>query len=208
MSLALLATIDKDKYTLYAYRQIKKYQLKLILIPFVFIISWHVNIHIDTIEEGFMKWKKALNIYNNGAYNDSVYEFEKEYFQFKTNGDFLMNYGKALSMSEKHNKAINILNQAKVHLNNTVIEIALGDSYKALKMYDLSENSYKMAASMIPNRFYPKYLLLKLYQETGQLEKANTTGKSILNKKIKIKSSAIDQIKKETRQIIENISEQ
>lgn len=56
---------------------------------------------------------------------------------------------------------------------------------------------------MNPSRFYPKYLLAKLYDETGQREKAVTTANELLDKEIKIESTAIEEIKVEMRKIIE-----
>lgn len=55
---------------------------------------------------------------------------------------------------------------------------------------------------MNPSRFYPKYLLAKLYNETG-LEKAVFTANELLQKQVKIKSTAIEDIKEEMKNIIE-----
>jgi hypothetical protein len=56
---------------------------------------------------------------------------------------------------------------------------------------------------MVPSRFYPKYLLAKLYDETGQHEKAVTVAKELLSKEIKIESTAVKEIQEEMRKIIE-----
>ena len=59
------------------------------------------------------------------------------------------------------------------------------------------------ASHMIPSRFYPKYLLVKLYDETGQHEKAIATAREIMNKKEKIPSTAIEEIKGEIKVLLE-----
>lgn len=51
---------------------------------------------------------------------------------------------------------------------------------------------------MAPARFYPLYLLAKLYDETGQIEKAVA-----MAKEVKIESTAIKEIQEEMRKIIE-----
>ena len=55
---------------------------------------------------------------------------------------------------------------------------------------------------MNPSRFYPKYLLAKLYDETGQSEKAVFIANELLQKNVKIESTAIEEIKTEMLEII------
>jgi hypothetical protein len=56
---------------------------------------------------------------------------------------------------------------------------------------------------MNPSRFYPKYLLAKLYDESGQNEKAVEVAKELLEKDIKIESTAIQEMREEMKKIIE-----
>ena len=56
---------------------------------------------------------------------------------------------------------------------------------------------------MAPARFYPMYLLAKLYNETGQAEKAVVVAKKVLEKEVKIESTAIEEIKEQMKRIIE-----
>jgi len=55
---------------------------------------------------------------------------------------------------------------------------------------------------MVPSRFYPKYLPAKLYDETGQQEKAVVTAKELLGKEVKIESTAVKEILEEMKKII------
>lgn len=113
-----------------------------------------------------------------------------------------MNYGKALSIYKKDKKAVQILEQVKKHLNTTIIETALGDAYKSKKQYKEAEIAYKHAANMIPTRFYPLYLLAKLYEESSQKDKAVAMANNVLNKDIKVPSTAIEEIRQEMKHII------
>ncbi|MGV8139579.1 MAG: hypothetical protein AB2L20_30650 [Mangrovibacterium sp.] len=83
-----------------------------------------------------------------------------------------------------------------------VVYTALDDSYKALKETGKAEQAYLHAWHMNPSRFYPKYLLAKLYDESGQKEKAVTTAKELLEKQVKIESIAIEEIRAEMEKII------
>lgn len=152
-------------------------------------------------------WKQAYTTYQMGAYSASINDYKAAYTIFKHNGDFLLNYGKALSMAEKHEEAIRILKQAKEKYPNTILYTALGDSFKALERNYEAEQAYIHAWDMIPSRFYPKYLLAKLYNKTRQSEKAVEVANELLTKEIKVQSTAIDEIKEEMRQILAGVTE-
>ena len=167
----------------------------LLVLSYPFFKKWH-QAHID--------WQTAYYTYQVGAYESSLEDFEKALPLLTNNGTFLVNYGKALSMAEKHKEAVDVLNNAQNYLSNTIVFTAMGDSYKALGQNTKAEESYYHAWHMIPSRFYPKYLLAKLYDETGQRKKALEIASELLNKDIKIQSTAIEEIKNEMKTILKN----
>ncbi len=156
--------------------------------------------------EALKNWKYAYTLYGLGDYNASVEAYRKTANILQYNGDFLTNYGKALSMANRHYRAIEVLQKAAKVCSNTVVYAALGDSYKATNQNSAAENAYLHAWGMNPSRFYPKYLLAKLYDETGQKEKAVAIANELLRKPIKIESTAIEEIKAEMNEIIEKNS--
>ena len=99
-------------------------------------------------------------------------------------------------------KSGDVLTLAAKYFSNTVVYTALGDSYKMLRQPKHAEQAYMYAWYMNPSRFYPKYLLAKLYDETGKKEKAIQVAKELLEKDIKIESTAIKEIQEEMRMII------
>jgi O-antigen ligase len=160
-------------------------------------------LHIQQVKNAYANWKNAFDLYNFGIYDDCLEDYEKGYPILKNNGDFLTNYGKALSMAEKHSEAVGVLEQAAKYYPNTIVYSALGDSYKKLGQTNQAEQAYLHAWQMNPSRFYPKYLLAKLYDETGQHEKAVAIAKELLSKEIKIESTAVKEIQEEMKKIIE-----
>ena len=48
--------------------------------------------------------------------------------------------------------------------------------YKEMGNYRKAENMYIRALQIVPNRHYPLYLLMKLYKDNGQTEKAKKNG--------------------------------
>ena len=153
--------------------------------------------------EALKDWKYAFTLYSMGAYGQSVEEYEKALPVMKEDGDFLTNYGKALSMAGQHEKAVNALQNAGKYYPNTVVYTALGDSYKAVGQIKQAEVAYLHAWHMNPGRFYPKYLLAKLYDENGQREKAVEVARELLAKEVKVESTAIEEIKAEMQKILE-----
>lgn len=198
--LATLALVDQNKIRLLQNFEITSplnIALKTSFVAGVLLISVVSIGYLNRLNTSFKTWKSAQNSYQYGDYQSTIQEFEKAYPILKNNGEFLMNYGKALSIYGKDKKAIQILERAKKHLNTTVIETALGDAYKNQKKYKEAEIAYTYAANMIPVRFYPLYLLAKLYEENGQKEKAVAMANTILNKDIKVHSTAINEIRQE-----------
>lgn len=151
----------------------------------------------------YKSWKNASDIYNVGAYPECLEDFELAYPLLKTNGSFLVQYGKALEMAEKYYRSIELLNQAKGHLNNTILYTCLGNNYKALGKHSQAEKAYLHVWHMAPARFYPLYLIAKLFDETGQPKKAVEMAKKVMEKEVKIESTAIQEIQEEMRMIIE-----
>lgn len=187
--------------------KIEDYSTKLILnkiglVLLACVAMYQTYIYTDNFRQGFIAWNNALNNHQHAEYNLAIQEFELVYPILKKDGDFLTNYGKTLSIAGKSNKAIAVLEQAKQYQNNTIIATALGDSYKATLQYDKAESTYQQAINMTPSKFYANYLLAKLYDDSGQEDKAVSLAKKLLNKKIKIPSTAIKEIRVEMKNIL------
>lgn len=180
-----------------------RFGLKSILSVGCLGLLWLATEHLNQLKTAHTDWKNAFDIYNVGAYPECLEDFELAYPQQKTNGVFLTNYGKALSMAEKHDEAVGVLKQATRYYPNIVVYTALGDSYKNLGRAANAEQAYFHAWYMNPSRFYPLYLLAKLYDETEQNAKAIEVAKELLEKDIKIESTAIKEIQEEMRMIVE-----
>lgn len=147
-------------------------------------------------------WGLADRQYKLKNYSVSIDEYKKAWPLLKDNGDYLTHYGKVLAMSGEYEKAVTVLRQAAIYYPNIIVYTTLGDSYKPLGRFEDAEQAYLSAWYMNPSRFYPKYLLAKLYDETDQEEKAIIIAKELLHKKVKIESTAIREIKEEMQSIL------
>ncbi|MDO5981569.1 O-antigen ligase family protein [Flavivirga spongiicola] len=208
IGLSLMASLDIQKYTVFNRNKnstpYKLLGLKTIALVFGILGILKGVTYIETLDSAFKTWKNGLTIYQYGDYQGAVDEYAKAYPILKKDGDFLMNYGKGLAMNKQNKEAAQVLEIAKQYLNTTIIETALGDAYKGVKQYNEAEMAYQDAANMIPIRFYPLYLQAKLFEESGENEKAVAIAKNILNKEIKVPSTAIKEIQAEMKRVIEN----
>jgi O-antigen polymerase len=180
----------------------KRLAFKISFVTLSYVIIYQTYTYTRKIDEGFKAWNNALKSHQYGDYNGAIQEFDLAYPILKKDGDFLMNYGKTLSMAKQHNKAIIVLEQAKHYRNNIIIATALGDSYKATRQYNKAEKAYQQAINMAPGKFYANYLLAKLFDASGQEAEAVTMAKKLLNKEIKIPSTAIREIQGEMKKIL------
>lgn len=167
-------------------------------------------IQTPRLKQAYWLWDEANMLYGINAFTEANTSFAEAHPVLKHNGLFLQQYAKSLAMENRHEEAVTLLNQAGIYYKDEYSFIALGDAYKALGETQKAEEQYKLAASMVPHKFYPLYLLSKLYNDTGQHKKAVAIARQILSKEIKVPSQAIEEIREEMRTIIdgfENTSE-
>lgn len=157
---------------------------------------------VKNLQGACKTWNDAFELYNYSLYTECIDDYQKAYPLLQHNGEFMVNYGKALSIAEKHTKAIEILGKARNYETNTVLCTAMGDSQKALKQYINAEKNYWQASNMAPSKFYPQYLLAKLYDVSGQKKKAVDMATALLKKEVKVESTAILEIHDEMEKII------
>lgn len=159
---------------------------------------------IRNLDLEFRVWEVGKKDYERDNFHSSIVEYNDAYDGLKHNGKFLMDYGIVLSLIKRNRQAIEILKQSKKHINSPSIELALANSYRNLSNFEKAKNHYTNGYYMNPSKFYPLYLLFKLFKENEKIEEAARVAKIILEKKIKVNSSAIREIKNEASYYIEN----
>ena len=147
-------------------------------------------------------WQEADRFYTLGAYDVAAETYADAFPALQLNGLFLQMYGKALNMDKQYHKSIEILSLAKQYFSSQIIQNTLGDNHKALGNYSEAEAAYKNSTQMIPSLIFPKYLLAKLYNESGQHHKAKQIAEEILIREVKVESSATREIINEMEKII------
>ena len=190
--LAVLSSQIREKPV--AYIQPKEFFTRKLLTGAVVVALIPVAVYLFLIAENQYK---AYRIWHDASYSYQMEDYSRAdsclstiYIPLQYSGSFLQYYGKALNQDMKFKQSIQILHKAKVLTSDDVLFTTMGDSYSGLKAYAETERAYKQALFMAPNKLYPRYKLANYYYLTGQKAKALAMAKTIINRKMKVESTA------------------
>ena len=196
-----LASLSSSRSTKYVLRRKLSKPLFFFIAAFCVAVSLGFFVYQYQKYSSIQTWKLgAALIAENPPHAFSFYQ--TAYPALSHHGDFLFNYGAELSDANRFEESIEILNEARMLFNHIDLYMFLGNSYKGAGAYDQAEASYKHAISMIPNRFYPRYLLAILYRDTGQQAAALTVAREIIDMPVKVPSRIVNKVKSEMDKLI------
>lgn len=199
-ALAVLAAIKAG--TVKRQRQFTLIAFKTPVVIAALLLAGFYLLQIPKLKKAYWLWDEANSLYQINAYSAATESFAEAYLVLQYNGLFLQQYAKNQVMQNQYEEAVILLYEAGNYYKDEFSFIALGDVYKALNQNRKAETQYQLAANMVPHKFYPLYLLAKLYNETGQKDKAVAFAWQLLNKEVKVPSKAIEEIKEEMREVI------
>ena len=104
--------------------------------------------------------------------------------------------------NERYNDSNAVLRQGTRCSADPMFYVLMGNNYKDMKQYDLAEQAYKKAFSVMPNRLYPLYQLMLLYQDSGDVKKAKAMAKRVIETKPKIESRATRNMKEKAKDFL------
>lgn len=168
-----------------------------LILSSILIIIWLPNKY-----KAYQAWQLAIYSYEIGDYREANDLYANNLQKLKNEKPFLQQYGKSLQMVGSNSTAIYVLEEAKKFTSDYILHCTIGNAYLAEKKYNQSENAYRFAAQLEPNKIYPQYLIAKLYNESGQHEKAVAKAYQVLSKIPKTENTAVKEIKTEMKKII------
>lgn len=113
------------------------------------------------------------------------------------NPSFLYVFSQNLYSQGKYKEALKRTSSLAKLIQNTDVNILQGGIHESLGAISKAEEYFKNASNICPNRFVPRYELMKLYIETGQDNLAKQTAKEIIKLPEKIPSAITLAIKME-----------
>lgn len=136
-------------------------------------------------------------------HEDNVMDQYRQLFvRWNGNPMFLYNYGSVLNILKNYEQSNYILIQGLGCVNNYNVQMIIADNYRNMKQWDEAEIHYKIANSMIPNRFLPLYHLMILYGATGKEAQSIDMAKVLITKEVKIHSQTTQEIIHRAYQIL------
>ena len=162
-----------------------------------------------------------------------TYEADREYATFKgmteeifledyhrllpqeeDNAEFLFDYGQTLRIAGRYNDSNDILRRGAQVSADPMFYVLMGNNYKDTSLYNMAEDSYKKSFAVMPNRLYPLYQLMLLYQlqtnaktktKTAQTnnEKLRDVARRIVAIKPKIESPATRDMQRAAIQVLQ-----
>ncbi|MBR3093355.1 MAG: hypothetical protein IKG99_10085 [Bacteroidaceae bacterium] len=127
----------------------------------------------------------------------------KDYYHYlpllNDNTEFLFDFGNSLSKHGRLIESNKILSIGTLLTNDPVFYVLIGNNYMNMKSYDQAEKAYKKAFHILPNRLYPLYQLMRLYEQTGDKNKQKLMAQRILSFKVKVISHTTEAMKDSAR---------
>lgn len=171
-------------------------------------IAFHTYGNVSERKHAYWLWDEAELLYRMKAYEAANKSFEKALPVLNTHGLFMQQYGKCLQMTNDYKRAKDILEHSGRYYKDDFWYLTLGEVNKELGNVTEAEIYYNAAATMVPHKLYPKYLLAKLYYASGQGKKAKKTASDILNSDVKVMSTAVEEIRNEMKTILNDQKEE
>lgn len=164
----------------------------LLLIP-SYVIAKQIRAHYDADKD-----YQLFAGMDNEAFIDDYYELLP---MEEDNRHFLFDFGKTLRIHGRYNDSNDMLKRGTLVSADPMFHILMGNNYKNMRYLDFAEQSYRIAFSIMPNRIYPLYQLMKLYKDNEDIRQAEIYAKKVINFKEKITSPATRQMKEEAKAV-------
>lgn len=118
------------------------------------------------------------------------------------NPQFLFQFAKVLRGMGRYNDSNAILSNGILISNDPMFYLLQGNNYKDMGFPHFAEQAYFKAHAVMPNRLYPLYQLMILYESVGQKGKMKKMAKRIIEMKPKITSPATEEIKQKAKIVL------
>lgn len=175
------------------------------------IVCVELHLQKEYIAEKYRLWSKSQVLYQAGMYRQAAGEYRKIYENpcyaypwVDWNPRFLFEYARSLHKIGLWDESTVILKEALKVSGDPMILNLIGKNESAMYRFDSAEWYYRRAADRVPSRIYPYYLMVKLfsYRDNYQPDKLREAARVVLTKEPKVPSTAVRQMKEETRKIL------
>ena len=167
-------------------------------------ITSHSAYNVLPKRAAYKEWASIRALYRVNAHNYVLEKYTSLYPRLYFDKNFLFEYAQSLYSAGQYAESNLIFDKYLLYGSDPMVYNCIGNNFKEMGDYAKAENMYIRASQIVPNRHYPLYLLMKLYAEIDEAEKAKAMAETLLNKPVKIQSTAIREMQMEAKRIISN----
>ena len=120
------------------------------------------------------------------------------------NERFLFDFGKALADLGRPGDSNAMLRRGAQLSADPMFLVLMGNNYRAMGLPAEAERCYRLAFSVMPNRIYPLYRLMKLYEEQGRRSDCLRMARRVAAFGVKVESEATREMKREAVELLSN----
>jgi len=151
--------------------------------------------------EATKSWRNAAILYHLRYFEQAASDYSELYPYLKDQAEFLLEYGHSFHQIKEYAQSNVILLEGTQLSSDPMFYNVIGSNYKELGDVIYAEKNYLYAFEILPNRIYPLYLLMKLYADTGQQDRALEMAQKVIDFIPKVDSHVVRDMKNEAKEL-------
>lgn len=176
----------------------RSYLAPIALSSVVFLFSIFTHTQMKERMEAESDYQLMAGV-SHAAFIDDYYKLLP---LLNTNEHFLFEFAKVLADNSRYNDSNAMLRMGTLVSCDPMFYIIQGNNYRDMGFFPYAERAYKRAFAMMPNRLYPLYKLMFLYEQWGQKDLMEQMAQRVAYYKEKVTSPATRDMKKKAWNII------
>ena len=132
--------------------------------------------------------------------------FVKDYYRLyplcRDDKQFLFDFAKILQANQRYLDSNAMLRDGILVSNDPMFWVLMGNNYREMRLYDKARACYDTAFRRMPNRIYPLYQKMLLFEEMGNNKAMLSVAKYITTFQEKVPSPAVDEMKSKARYLL------
>ena len=177
----------------------RSYFVPIALFGLVFLFSLFTHWQMTERAKAESDYRMMAGV-TNAAFLDDYYELLP---LLRSNERFLFDFSKILEKDGRYNDSNAMLRLGTLVSNDPMLYVIQGNNYSKMGFFEEAEQAYQKAFHMMPNRLYPLYQLMLLYEREEKTEEMYQMAWQVLRFNEKVVSPATKEMKWKAKKIEE-----
>ena len=177
----------------------RSYFVPIALFGLVFLFSLFTHWQMTERAKAESDYRMMAGV-TNAAFLDDYYELLP---LLRSNERFLFDFSNILEKDGRYNDSNAMLRLGTLVSNDPMLYVIQGNNYSKMGFFEEAEQAYQKAFHMMPNRLYPLYQLMLLYEREEKTEEMYQMAWQVLRFNEKVVSPATKEMKWKAKKIEE-----